>query len=239
MGNPKQPTNPAQGGRWCGQHNRSECTKNRKKGGDCHNPAISGLDACRMHGGQKGQVLKAKGQAITAWDAMSGDPSVSSSEVVLRVLQMTWLRVNLLSGLLREQFEAEQQARAAAAVSTATAGAPGSASAAGSVDVGPGAGLIGHTVSASPGIGTYVSGEALRGLAKMEADERERTVKFAKAAHDMGIAEKHLALAETFTQELAGLIQRILDGLDLTPQQWQLVAVVVPRELNRGVAGGP
>lgn len=221
---------------WCDQHKRWECSKQSKrhKGQRCHASAVRGTAVCRHHGGQPTQLLKAKGAAaITAWDAMAGDPNVSSSEVVMRVLQMTWLRVNLLSGLLREQFEAEQAFRASVSPGSPAMAAL-TAALGGADDVGPGAGLIGHTRSAAPGIGTYVTGEALRGLARMEADERERAVKFAKAAHDMGIAEKHLALAEAFTQELAGLIQRILDGLDLTPQQWQAVAVVVPRELARG-----
>lgn len=228
------------GARWCDQHQRWECTKRSKRrpGDDCHAMAIRGTAVCRHHGGQSTQLLKAKGAAITAWDAMGGDPSVSSSEVVLRVLEMTWLRVNLLSGLLQQQFEAEQQARAAA-VSTAATGAPGSASSGGSVDVGPGAGLIGHTVSATPGLGTYVSGEALRGLAQLEERERKNAVAFAKTAADMKIDERRIELVETFSRDLAELIQRILDGLDLTPQQLQLVPVVVARELNRGVAGGP
>lgn len=191
-----------------------------------------------MHGGQKGEVLKAKGEAITAWSAAGGTPTVNASEVVLRVLEMTWFRANLLAGLLQQQFEAEQAARGEAMVVAAEEDGTPEGAVARRGDVGPGAGLIGHTRSAAPGVGVYVTGEALRGLAQMEERERQNAVKFAKTAHDMGIAEEHLRLVETHTAELAGLIGRILDGLDLTPAQRQLVAVVVPRELTRGTEPG-
>lgn len=59
----------------------------------------------------------------------------------------------------------------------------------------------------------------------------------AKTQHDMGIAEREVAIAEEQGARLAGVIGRVLDGLELTTEQQQLVAVVVPKEL-RAVAGG-
>lgn len=49
---PMQPPTPVQRGRWCQEHKRHECVKNRKRGGICHSPAVVGYDACRMHVGR-------------------------------------------------------------------------------------------------------------------------------------------------------------------------------------------
>ena len=43
---------PHWGARWCDQHERWECTKQRSRGrGTCHGPSTDGTDMCRMHGG--------------------------------------------------------------------------------------------------------------------------------------------------------------------------------------------
>lgn len=170
-----------------------------------------------MHGGQSGEVLKAKGQAMTAWSALAGEPTVSSTDAVLGMLQVSWLRAHMLGDLLRQQVEAVQ----------------GEDAGGGDPNIGKGAGFIGHTHGASPSIGVYVTGEAVRGLTQLEAQERERCVKFAKTAHDMGIADAQVRILDDYASQVTGLINRILDGLELTPAQRQLVGVVVPRELMR------
>src|SRR6187551_2511916 len=91
------PTNNPGNARWCDDHTRLECTKNRSKGrGQCHAPSVKGLDTCRIHSGHSGTVAKAKGEArITAWSAIgrpSGGQQLDSGMAVLGMLQMTWLR---------------------------------------------------------------------------------------------------------------------------------------------------
>jgi hypothetical protein len=54
---------PRDTARWCEQHSRLECTKLTKKRETCHNSAIDGLDACRMHCGKKTDQAKSEGQA--------------------------------------------------------------------------------------------------------------------------------------------------------------------------------
>jgi hypothetical protein len=40
------------GARWCSEHERLECTKNRTKGrGQCHQAATRGTNACQNHAG--------------------------------------------------------------------------------------------------------------------------------------------------------------------------------------------
>lgn len=218
MGDPTRAGDPARGGAvWCDEHTRWECTRDRKQvrgGGRCHGQAVTGIDACRMHGGQAGTVLKAKGEALSAWRAVPGRVDVSPAEAVMSMLQMSWARVHVYAALLERQVADADTARG----------------------VGAGEGLVGHTFSASPSVGVYESGEAVRGLTKLEEGERDRCVRFAKTAHEMGVADREIRLAEAQGALLAGAISRILDALELTQSQRLLVQTVVPREL-RAIAG--
>lgn len=214
-----------QGAVWCPEHGRWECSKRSKRSGQrCHAAAVRGVNACHLHAGKRMDVLKAQGEAVTAWSALSGTPTVSATDAVLGMLQMSWLRVHLYARLLEEQVTAAQDTRS-----------DGDRPRLG--DVGPGAGLVGHTVGMAPGIGPYASGEAVRALTQLEAAERDRCVRFAKTAHDMGIAEHQIRIAEQQGTMLADVIRRVLASLDLTEQQRALVPQVVPREL-RAIAGG-
>lgn len=209
------------GAAWCDQHQRWECSKvSKRHGARCHASAIRGTAACRNHAGKPTSVAKAQGEAVTAWSALSGQPVVSHTEAVLGMLQMSWLRAHLYAGLLDEQ------------VARAQAGPDAGGYVRGAGDVGTGGGLIGHTYGAVKDIGIYASGEAVRGLAQLEAQERDRCVRFAKTAHDMGIAEQQVRLAEQQGELLADAINRILGRLDLTAQQLARVPEVVPAVLR-------
>lgn len=205
------------GAKWCDQHERWECTKTSKRSkGPCHALAVRGTAACYTHAGVATSVAKAKGEAMSAWRAIPGRQDVSPGMAVMAMLQMSWARVHVYAGLLERQVAAADQDR------------PGG--------VGQGAGLVGHTFSASPSVGVYESGEAVRALAKLEAEERDRCVRYAKVAHDMGIAEREIRLAESQGALLAGAIRQILDELNLSAAQLARVPDVVPRVL-RTIAG--
>ncbi|MEV4179916.1 hypothetical protein AB0J28_00535 [Streptosporangium canum] len=208
MTDPTRSTDPTRPGRWCPDHGKQECAKNRKGGGICHGAAISGLDACRMHAGQRADVARAKGEALSAWRAVPGHVEVSPADAVMAMLQMSWARVHVYASLLERQ------------VADAERDDPRG--------TGQGEGLIGHTRSASADVGVYETGEAVRGLAQLEAAERDRCVRFAKTAHDMGIADREIRLAEGQGMLLAQAISRILDALDLTAGQRARVPEVVP-----------
>jgi len=212
-------------GTWCEEHQRWECSKNSKRrSARCHAQALRGTAACRFHSGKRPELAKAQGEAVTAWSALAGQPTVSATDAVLGMLQMSWLRVHLYASLLEEQVRQAREDRA------------GSGGGSGD-DAGPGTGLIGHTYGAVKDIGIYASGEAVRGLTQLEERERDRCVRFAKTAHDMGIAEQQVRLAEQQGQLLADAIGRILDGLDLSPVQRARVPQVVPVVL-RSISGG-
>ena len=69
--------------------------------------------------------------------------------------------------------------------------------------------------------------------------ERAHLTRVAKSAVDAGIAERQVKLAEQQGALLAGAVQRILDALDLTPEQRARVPEVVPavfRQIEQGAA---
>jgi len=226
---PTRSPNPTRyGAVWCDEHGKWECTRDKKQirgGGRCHGPAITGLDVCRMHAGVRGDIAKAKGEAaITAWNAL-GKATVNPGEAVLAMLQMSWLRAHLYSTLLEYQVEEAQ------------AGIEDERREEGAGPIGVGAGLVGHTYAAHPAIGVFRAGEAVRALVQLEAAERDRCVRFAKTAHDMGIAEREVRLAEQQGAILAGAIKQILERLELTDAQRELVPTVVPAVLRAIQAG--
>lgn len=215
---------------WCDDHQRYECVKDRKRargGGRCHQPAIAGLDRCRMHCGLAVEVAEAQGAAMDAWNATYGRPAVDPAQAVIGMLNLAVFRANFYASLIEEQVLAAQEARDEED-DPYSKGAP---------PVGEGAGLIGHTYAADKEYGVYASGEAIRGLVLLEGQERDRVVKYAKTAHDMGIAERHVRVAEQQAQQLAGAIRQILTGLNLSTEQQALVPTLVPTVL-RAIATG-
>lgn len=219
----------AGGSRWCEEHRRWECTAQRKGGrGECHSIAIDGTSKCRMHAGVSLEVAKAQGQArITAFSALGGVPSIDPGLAVLASLHMSWLRVHLYARLLEEQVENDASGAHWAHPENLTDGAADDQPSPDGVR-----GLIGHTYAADKQAGIFASGEAVRALVALEAQERDRAVKFAKVAHDMGIAEREVRLAESQGQLMAAVIRNVLGDLGLTPEQQALAPAAVQRHLR-------
>lgn len=216
------------GARWCVEHNRFECTASKKGGrGDCHSIAIDGTSKCRMHAGVSLEVAKAQGQArITAFSALGGAPGVEPGRAVLASLHMAWLRVHLYARLLEEQIDNDASGGHWAHPENLTDGAADDQPSPDGVR-----GLIGHTYAADKMAGIFASGEAVRALVTLEAQERDRCVRYAKTAHDMGIAEREVRLAEQQCQLLASVIRNVLGDLDLSDEQQERVPTVVQRRL--------
>jgi hypothetical protein len=225
---PLGPTNNPGGARWCEAHGRLECTKNRRAGrGECHQAAVRGTDACRNHSGYSLEVTKAQGDArITAWSPMGPTVAVDASSAVLGVLQMTHLRLAAYAELLRRQVVQEgDQAGTTDEDSPQTSG------------------LIGfrYGMGGKDGI-TYVQTEEVRALVALEAGERDRVVKYAKTAHDMGISDRLTNLAERWGDIVATRISLMLDGLNLSPEQAAMVPALLQLHLgsiDMTALGGP
>lgn len=220
------PDNNPGGARWCLEHGRLECTKSRTRrqgGGQCHARAIQGLNACKNHSGHRVHIAKSKGQArITAWSAI-GKPAngegVDSGMAVLGVLQMTWLRLAAYGELLRQQVTGQNLAEPDPDGFDPQDSNPN--------------GLIGFKYGAAGKDGTiYAVNEEVRALVILEAQERDRVVKFAKTAHDMGISERLTNLAEKWGDVVAGRITMILTALELTPEQESRVPALIQTHLG-------
>lgn len=219
------PTNNPGNARWCAEHGRLECTKKRvprQGGGPCHAPAVRGTAVCKRHGGYRTEVLKAQGEArITAWKA-TGRPTkdqVQPGIAVLGMLQMTWLRASAYGELLRQQVARDARPE------------PDQDGFDPEGEVQP-SGLIGYKYGAAGKDGTiYAQSEEIRALVALEAAERDRVVKFAKTAHDMGISERLTGLAERWGDVVATRITLILAGLNLTPEQERAVPALIQTHL--------
>lgn len=160
-------------------------------------------------------MARAKGEALTAWSAMAaledGAPvTVDPARAVMAMLHMSWLRVHLLAGLLEQQVASD--ATSATVAGDLGAAGHGDASTARGVP-GPSGGLVGHVWAADKQAGVFATGEAVRALVQLEAQERDRCVRFAKTAHDMGIADREIELAETQARAVAVALGAVLDML--------------------------
>lgn len=215
------------GARWCDTpgHERLECTANRSRGrGECHGPAIRGTSKCKLHGGRSVKVASVIGRAeiVTAWSGrgQAAEP-VDAGMAVLGMLQMSWLRANAYGELLRQQVMKE------ASLQPDHDGLePGG-------PVHP-SGLIGYHFGAAGRDGTiYAVSEEIRALVKLESDERDRVVKYAKTAHDMGISEKITKMAERWGDVVAGRITAVLGALELTREQELMVPALLQIHLGQ------
>jgi hypothetical protein len=206
--------------KWCEVHQRLECTKNRsKERGPCHQLAIRGLDACKNHSGLSIANAKAKGNAtITAWQA-TGNATISPGDAVLGILQMSWLRLNAYADLLRRQVDedgtvADDPTRE---------------------DVPSASGLIGFRYGAAGKDGrVFVQSEEVRALVALEAAERDRVVRYSKVAHDMGISDRLVKLAERWGEMVSGRVTEMLlaPSLALSPAQMALIPELITRYLS-------
>lgn len=213
-----QDFNPG-GARYCETHGRLECTKNRTHArGECHQAAVRGTDACRNHSGLSKEVHRVQGEArITAWNPHGPVVAMDAPSAVLAVLQMTYLRLGMYADLLRRQVATEGD----------QAGDPRE------VDAPDSSGLIGfrYGMGGKDGI-SYVVGEEVRALVSLEAAERDRVVKYAKTAHDMGISDQLVALAERWGDVVAGRIATMLESLELTEAQTAMVPALLQLHLG-------
>jgi hypothetical protein len=165
-------------------------------------------------------VAKAKGQSvITAWSAM-GKPaeSLDSGMAVLGVLHMTWLRAAAYGELLLQQVEKDGTGEAQIA-----GGTPGDTS-----------GLVGYRYGAAGKDGhIYAVSEEARALVALESAERDRVVKYAKTAHDMGISERMTHLAERWGDVVVTRLMLVLDALQLTAEQEARVPGLIQAHLGQ------
>jgi hypothetical protein len=161
----------------------------KQTGKQCKNWAIKGGEVCRKHGGGAPAV---KAKAAIRAEVMNwglGDTTVDPGEVLLRLVTQSAARAEHYSRLLQEAFEAAErlkQAHDGGALEIDEDNEEVAETARRDLDrifnTGGVAALVGNTYGAAKDVGVYVTGEAIRGLADLEAKERERCASFASKA---------------------------------------------------------
>jgi hypothetical protein len=201
-------TDPMHPGEGAEPHERTRCTGTNRQGQPCGNPPVQGATVCRMHGGSAPQVKAAAARRVAhaEWAGTYGEPiDTDPTTAVLDQLANTAGHVAWLLAKVRETE-------------------PGS--------------LVWGTTSETdkrsgqwPGVDVTRAARASVWL-ELYGQERDRLVRMAKTAHDMGISDRQVALAERLGATCLDLISGVLDDLDLTSDQRAAAAESVPRRLQ-------
>jgi hypothetical protein len=83
-----------------------------------------------------------------------------------------------------------------------------------------------------------VTGEAIRGLADLEAKGRERCASFATKAVAAGLAERTVRIAERQGQLMVEMVQAALREVDLSPEQASAFKAALARQARELTASG-
>lgn len=233
----------------------SRCTKNRTNGQPCQAMAIAGTTSCRHHSGVSVTAARAKGNVVVElarWGLDGNTQLRDPGEVMLRLVTQSAARVELYSRLLGEAYEAADELAAAHEAEALLAdddpdddeGEDGLVATSPRVQAararirqvfatgGVGA-LIGVKLDADRAGRVYATEEAIRGLAQLEAQERDRCANFASKAIAAGLAERQVRLAESQGAAMYAVFGRVLEGLGLTAEQAAMVPVLLAREIGQ------
>jgi hypothetical protein len=230
--------------------------RNKRNGALCAGRAILGLDRCRMHAGTTLARAKADGQVVMElhrW-GLNSEEVRDPGHTLLQLMTQSAIRVEFYGSLLQQAYEAAERLRGSVdAVDVmdqvegeGPTGLPGVDSqadrdratqdlqrifATGGVST-----LIGYQYAADKAGGVFATGEAIRGLVQLEADERDRCAGMAVKAIAAGLAERQVRLAEQQGALVAELIRGVLSDLGIDPSSPQAMQVVSAR--LHAVAGG-
>jgi hypothetical protein len=160
----------------------------KQTGKQCRNWAIKGGEVCRKHGAGAPAVRAKAAIRAEVKNWWLGDSHVDPREVFLRLVTQSAARAEHYSRLLQEAFEAAARLKQAhdAGIPIDAPGdelADTAETARRDLDrifnTGGVAALVGNTYGAAKDVGVYVTGEAIRGLADLEA----RDVNDAQTSH--------------------------------------------------------
>jgi hypothetical protein len=181
----------------------TQCTARRKRdGGQCEKEPIPGGNVCRTHGGAIGRVAARAAVVHEIRQWGMGEADVDPGEVLLRLLSQAAARAQLYATELAETVNTEGLANA----------------------------LVGKSRVPTES-GSYISGEYIRGLAMIEAQERDRAANFAVKAIAAGLARRQIALAEQTGMMIADVLRIALSApeLGLTEAQRAIIPMVMRR----------
>lgn len=228
-----------------------KCTKRRTDGGPCQAQAVAGTEACTKHAGIPTSQAKAKGAVVVElakWGI--SDRTLDPGMTLLQLMTQSFQRARLYGGLLEEAYEAAERLQAAEGElsNTSPSTLPGteqsvadreraSADLQRIFNTGGVAALVGNTYASSGGEfgGVFATGEAIRGLVNLEAQERDRAAGMAAKAVAAGLATRQVELAERQGALVADVIRSVLVDLGHDVTDPDVTRVVATR--LRAVAG--
>ncbi len=212
------------------------------RGEPCGANVIKGTRGCWRHAGKSRAKAKAEGAVVAEVQRWGlGDTTVDPGETLLRLVSQSAARVDRYSRLLEEAYDAAERLRAAEAApeqSDLLAEDMARRDLERVLNHGGVAALIGYTYAGSES-GVIATGEAIRGLAQLEAQERDRLANFAGKAVAAGLAERQVRLAERQGAMLAAVIAGVVRALGrdpADPEVQRLVQLAIAQETGVGPA---
>jgi hypothetical protein len=175
-----------------------KCRRLRADGQPCRANAVRGTEppSCRRHTGKslaRARAEVAVRQEVLAWGL--GNTKTDPGELLLRLVTQAALRANAYADeLSRIVAEHDGNLKKALTGDSYTAGGEGS--------------------------DPVKTGEYIRAITQLEADERDRAASFATKAIAAGLAERQVRLAERQAEMAAQFVHAVLDELGVggTPQ---------------------
>lgn len=201
------------------------------RGGPCGANCMRGLTGCRRHCGMKIAKARAKGEVIMElrhWGLTGHDELADPGHTLLRLVTQSAARVEMYSRLLAEAVDAAERLQRAGTVpqSDLLEAETARLDLERVLNAGPVAALIGHTYAGTQTSGVIATGEKIRGLAELEAQERDRCANFAAKAVAAGLAERMVRASEQLAGQIAQAVERVLARVGLDPRDPQVRAAV-------------
>ena len=197
------------------------CGARKRDGALCTQPAISGTQRCRMHAGISTDQAKAKGAVVVELSKWGiSDRTLDPGVTLLQLMTQSFQRAKLYGQLLEEAYAAAERLQGADQIGELPPSVDSKADrdraaqdlqrifATGGVSA-----LIGHQYAADKEGGVFATGEAIRGLVNLEAQERDRAAGMAAKAVAAGLATRQVELAEKQGALVADVIRAVLTQL--------------------------
>lgn len=172
----------------------SKCVHGAGSGKPCKAYPVKGATVCAAHGGMAPQVrAKAAVRAeLMTWGLDS--PTVDPGETLLKLVSQSAARAQRYSQEIEQLVESSPSLHEA---------------------------LVAETWIPTEDAGSYKAGEYIRGLAVLEAQERDRCAGFCAKAIAAGLAERVVRVAEHQASIAERALIAALDDLGLTGEQRQ------------------
>lgn len=185
------------------------CQGHRSNGEPCRNRPMRGQSVCRKHGGASPQARAAAGRRLAAaeWSRSFGDQAESGDPAETVLDEIRWASGHV--AWLRERVQETDPEALVWGVES---------------EVEKGSGEF-------PGVDITTSAKS-NAWVRLYGEERDRLIRMCKIAHDMGIAERHVELAERVGGLMADLLGGVLADLNLSDEQQELASAAVPRHLQ-------